>query len=58
MSTAGRDEVAVRRYIQEQETEDKRLDKLTLCRIERLTETIIRFEQFTLYQASGFAGGC
>ena len=30
VSTVGRDEVAVRRYIQEQETEDQRLDQLTL----------------------------
>ena len=30
VSTAGRDEVAVRRYIQEQEKEDQRLDQLTL----------------------------
>ena len=30
VSTVGRDEVAVRRYIQEQEKEDQRLDQLTL----------------------------
>lgn len=30
VSTVGRDEVAVRRYIQEQEQEDQRLDQLTL----------------------------
>ena len=30
VSTVGRDEVAVRRYIQEQEQEDRRLDQLTL----------------------------
>ena len=30
VSTAGRDEVTVRRYIQEQEKEDQRLDQLTL----------------------------
>jgi putative transposase len=29
VSTVGRDEVAVRRYIQEQEKEDQRLDQLT-----------------------------
>ena len=30
VSRVGRDEVAVRRYIQEQEKEDQRLDQLTL----------------------------
>ena len=30
VSTVGRDEVAVRRYIQEQEKEDQRVDQLTL----------------------------
>ena len=30
VSTVGRDEVAVRRYIQEQDKEDQRLDQLTL----------------------------
>lgn len=30
VSTVGRDEVAVRRYIQEQEKKDQRLDQLTL----------------------------
>jgi putative transposase len=30
VSTVGRDEVAVRRYIQEQEKEDQRLDQLAL----------------------------
>ena len=30
VSTVGRDEVAVRRYIQEQEKEDQRIDQLTL----------------------------
>ena len=30
VSTVGRDEVAVRRYIQEQEKEDQRLDQMTL----------------------------
>jgi putative transposase len=30
VSTVGRDEAVVRRYIQEQEKEDQRLDQLTL----------------------------
>ena len=30
VSTVGRDKVAVRRYIQEQEKEDQRVDQLTL----------------------------
>jgi putative transposase len=32
VSTVGRDEAAVRRYIQEQEKEDKRIDQLRLWR--------------------------
>jgi putative transposase len=55
VSTVERDEVAVRRYIQEREKENQRVDQLTLMRFERLTETTNRFEWFMLPQASGFA---
>jgi putative transposase len=58
VSTVGKNEAAVRRYIQEQEKEDRRLDQTGADRrFERLTETINRFERFTLFQASGSAGG-
>jgi putative transposase len=57
VSTVGKNEAAVRRYIQEQEKEDKRLEQMELGRFERLTITTNRFERFTPFQASGFAGG-
>ncbi len=57
VSTVGRDEVAVRRYIQEQEQEEQRLNQLTLMPLGAANGTITRFERFTLSQASGFAGG-
>ena len=43
----GQNEAVVRQYIQDQEKEDNRLEQLEL----------VRFERFTLSQASGFAGG-
>lgn len=57
VSTVGKNEAAVRRYIQEQEKEDQRLEQMTWRRFERLPITINRFERFTLFQASGSAGG-
>ena len=57
VSTVGKNEAAVRRYIQEQEKEDKRLENWSWRRFERLPITNNRFERFTLSQASGFAAG-
>ncbi len=57
VSTVGRDETAVRRYIQEQEQEDRRIDQLSLRPLCAANGTLTRFERFTLSQASGFAGG-
>jgi hypothetical protein len=44
VSTVGRDEAAVRLYIQEQEKEDQRLDQLGLF------DGQSRFERFTIYK--------
>jgi putative transposase len=56
VSTIGKNEAAVRQYIQNQEKEDKRLEQLELVAL-WAPPVLNRFERFTLSQASGFAGG-
>ncbi len=46
-----KNEAAVRRYIQEQEKEDQRLEQMNLAAL-----TNNRFERFKLSQASGIVG--
>lgn len=58
VSTVGRDEAAVRLYIQQQEQEDKRLDQVGTVRGRRprgAAPKLIRLGRFII-QASGFAG--
>ena len=60
VSTVGRDEGAVRRYIQEQEKEDRRLEQMELTALEVTSRatTNLRFERRSRYlKLSGFAGG-
>ena len=54
VSTVGKDEESVRRYIQEQEEADRRLDQMDL--FDEFT-VFNRFERFPVFQASGSAGG-
>ena len=58
VSTVGKDEAAVRQYIQDQEKEGSSAsNNWRWWRFERLTILNNRFERFTLSQASGSAGG-
>ena len=52
VSTAGKDEEVVRRYIQQQETEDRRIDQLNCLKKPPSGGSwfIIRFERFTYFK--------
>ena len=57
VSTVGIDEEIIRKYIREQEKNDKKLDQKKLFyHCKQPTQLNYRFERFTM-EASGFAGG-
>jgi len=58
VSTAGKDENAVRKYIKKQEKEDERIEQLNSWNSHLQVFMVFnRFERFKVFQSTGSAGG-